>query len=67
MNPTDTYEVFQSQDGLWRAKFAPRIAKILGSAAAFFIQAQTQTTANELAGYLVSDALKGNHGGKKCK
>jgi len=51
------FTLFQSKDKLWRAKFAPRIAKELGSASAFIVAAQSPETANKLAGILVSDAL----------
>lgn len=51
------YELFTSQDGLWRAKFAPKIAKELGPASAYMVQAQSKKTAKEIAGILVSHAL----------
>lgn len=51
------YEIFQAEDKLWHAKFAPRIAKELGPAAAFIIRAQSPKTAKELAGILVTNAL----------
>lgn len=51
------YDLFQSKDKLWRATFAPRIAKELGSAAAFIVAAPSKKTANTIAGILVTDAL----------
>jgi len=57
MKPCEQYSVYQSRDGLWRAKFEPKIAAAIGPAAAFIIQAQSEATANTLAGILVSDAL----------
>lgn len=51
------YELFPGEDGLWRAKFAPKIAAEIGPAAAFFVRAPSKKTAKEIAGILVSHAL----------
>ena len=51
------YELYPGQDGLWRAKFAPKIASELGPAAAYFVRAPSRKTAKEIAGILVSHAL----------
>lgn len=54
---TKPYDLFQSKDMLWRAKFSPQIAKELGPAAAFIIAAPSKKTANTIAGILVSHAV----------
>lgn len=51
------FELFMGEDGLWRAKFAPKVATELGPAAAFFVRAPSKKTAKEIAGILVSHAL----------
>lgn len=61
------FKIFQSQDQLWRAEFEPRIAKELGSAAAFIIAAQSEKTANKLADILTQDALNRLEGELSCK
>lgn len=51
------YELYTSRDGLWRAKFSPKIAEELGPAVAYFVAAPSRQTAKEIAGALVSHAL----------
>ncbi len=51
------YTVYQSQDGLWRASFAPRIAKCLGKAADYIL-APSENTATIIADSLAKDALQ---------
>ncbi|WP_224962789.1 hypothetical protein [Geomonas subterranea] len=51
------YELYTSRDGLWRARFSPKIAEALGPAQAYFVAAPSQKTAREIARTLVSHAL----------
>ena len=51
------FTVFQAEDGLWHAKFSPRVASMIGNVSSWIVAAPSQEGAKSIAGAMTNSVL----------